>query len=80
MFLPVEEEHNQAEAKQWIDKKVNKQGKANFWEELPSLREVRRKPIKGYWRDIVKEKETEEEVKGKETESEGKKEKKTQCK
>jgi len=64
---------------------INK-GKRIFWEELPSLREVRRKPIKGYWRDIVKEKETEKkrycEGKGKrkETESEGKKEKKTQCK
>jgi len=30
MFLPVEEEHDQTEAKQWIDKNVNKQGKANF--------------------------------------------------
>jgi len=28
--MPVEEEHNQTVAEQWIEKIVNKQGKANF--------------------------------------------------
>jgi len=42
MYVPVEEEQNQTEAEQRIEKLVLKKGKADiFWEEQPSLREVR---------------------------------------
>jgi len=78
MFLPVEEEHDQTEAKQWIDKKVNKQGKANFWRRTAfterSEKESLLKDIQEIlWR--IFRRYCEGKGNGEETESEGKKEK-----
>jgi len=62
--MPAEEEHDKNEAAQWIETKVwKKQGKENFFRKNSLHEEMWDvKLVKGYWRDIVKEKEMEKEI------------------
>jgi len=63
--MPAEEEHDKNEAEQWIETKVwkKKQGKENFFRKNSLHEEMWDvKLVKGYWRDIVKEKEMKKEI------------------
>jgi len=64
IFMPAEEEHDKNESEQWIETKVwKKQGKENFFRKNSLHEEMWDvKLVKGYWRDIVKEKEMEKEI------------------